>query len=104
MCWFEGLPKLIKTGACANTSSKTAHLRSGGKDLGSSQTYPWEFGHRIARLHCEHMEAHADASHRTHYCNLHNVVKAGYKDPWVVCSGGLGWYLLGYSCLRCVPH
>lgn len=60
-------------------------LRSGGKDLSASQGYPHQFGHRVARLHCKHMEQHmAVQSDYPKPCyDFHSILKGGFKDIYV---------------------
>ena len=57
-------------------------LRSGGKDLSSSQGYPHQFGHRVARLHCMHMEEHmaVQSDHPNPCYDFHRILKGGFKD------------------------
>lgn len=60
--------------------ASTTVPRSGGKDLRSSQAYPSEFGYRVSRLHVEHMQKALGSDYRSHYCNIQEIVKGGYKD------------------------
>ena len=71
-----GTPKILRMAWHATTTVP----RSGGKDLRSSQAYPAEFGHRVSRLHVDHMKKAIGSDNRSHYCNIEEIVKRGYKD------------------------
>ena len=56
---------------------KISILRSGGKDLTASGAYPFQFGHRVARLHTKFMDtkhAYRETS------DLKALFKAGFQD------------------------
>lgn len=56
---------------------KISKLRSGGKDLTASGAYPFQFGHRVARLHTKFMDtkhAYRETS------DLKALFKAGFQD------------------------
>ena len=40
-----------------NLLGRCLRPRSGGRDLTASGSYPYEFGHRVARLHIAFMES-----------------------------------------------
>lgn len=52
-------------------------LRSGGKDLTASGAYPFQFGHRVARLHIRFMQNKHAYRETT---DLQALLKAGYQD------------------------
>ena len=51
--------------------------RSGGRDLTASGSYPYEFGHRVARLHTTFMESKPGYGVTS---DLDALFKSGYQD------------------------
>ena len=83
--------------------------RSGGRDLTASGSYPYEFGHRVARLHTTFMESKPgygvtsdlDALFKSGYqdCTLYQLTGCFCCEPlsvWICLWCGLGVNVLIY--------
>ena len=60
-----------------NLLGRCLRPRSGGRDLTASGSYPYEFGHRVARLHIAFMESKPGYGVIN---DLAALFKSGYQD------------------------